>query len=178
MDKAAGGRWSAGVGLAFMALFLLTQLLFSVPPRSGLPVSLSPLGHPGMELSITSLSSACTLIMAYASRSSPSGPPMYFQELPFKVRKKRTSFISPFISVETVLILFHTMWIILMYGAVLDGKEWAEKATKTASYFESICCGLYTWWNVFGGELFLAHFRLLVKSLNIYKAPTVCQMLC
>ena len=167
------------MGLAFMALFLLTQLLFLEPPRSGLPVSPSPLGHPGMELSIISLSSACTLIMAYASRSSPSGPPVYFQELPFEVREKRASFISPLISAETVSILFHTVWILPMYGAESwMGRNGQSSNRNIGSYSESVCCGLYTWWDVFGGERFLAHFGLLVKSLNIYKAPTVCQALC
>lgn len=53
-------------------------------PRSGLPVLLSPLGHPGMEVPVPSLSSLRTLVMALASCSPPQGLPFIFKSFLLK----------------------------------------------------------------------------------------------
>ena len=110
---------------------------------------------------------------------TPSGPPIYFQELPFEVREKGTLSISPFISAETGLILFHTMWILLTYGAESwTGRNGQRRQLKHSLLFqEHLLWHLHSVGWVWRGML-SRHFRLLVKSLNIYKAPTVCQTLC
>lgn len=137
------------------------------------------LGAPrGTELP-PSLSSLHTLVMVHTSCSPLSGPPIYFQELPFEVREKGALSISPFISAKTGLILFHTMWILLTYGAESwRGRNGQGRRPKHSLLFqERLLWRLHIagWvWR----RMRSCHFRLLVKSWNIYKAPTVCRTLC